>query len=354
MLTNYGARRGIIDIEIVEARDLKSCKMLRSMDPYCKVTINGVTKESGVHENGHKNPTWNERLQSMMVGNVDANEITVELWDKDSFSSDDLIASGTIRAADVANACEDNELSGVLTIALEPRGELRIRGKFTLDEANANAEARDAEAHNYGRRRGIIDLHVVEGRDLKNCNWVRSMDPYVRVTINGVAMESGVHDNGHKNPTWNEQLGSMMVGNIDGDAIAVELYDKDTLSEDDLIATGAIQASAVANAAAGKADLTSDELTIELEPKGTLRLKGRFVLDTATAKEGVEEGLAAITATATAPAPVAAPAACAFAVDVDGDGRADYIVPAGTHAPKQPIAIDVNGDGVADYVVAAP
>merc|ERR1719453_1704799 len=142
MPTNYGARRGIIDIQLVEARDLKSCKMLRSMDPYCKVTINGVTKESGVHENGHKNPTWNERLQSMMVGNVDANEITVELWDKDSFSSDDLIA----------------------------RGAIRIRGKFTLDEANANAEARDAEAHNYGRRRGILDLLVVEARELKSCN----------------------------------------------------------------------------------------------------------------------------------------------------------------------------------------
>merc|ERR1711998_263668 len=83
------------------------------------------------------------------------------------------------------------------------------------------------------------------------------------------------------------------------------------------------------------------------EPEGRLRLRGRFTLDSATAKEEP----AAVPAAAPAHDPVAP--SSAFGIDVNGDGVADYVVPACASAPG-PVAIDVNGDGVADYVATAP
>merc|ERR1719387_2466085 len=246
---NYGQRRGITDILILEARDLKSCNFIRSMDPYARVTINDVSKNSHVHDNGHKNPSWNEELPAFMVANVDADIVTIELWDKDSMSKDDLIATGEVPMCDLANLSADNINTGVLSVPLEPKGEIRVMCKFNLDEACAGTEARDAASHNYGMRRGITDILIIEARDLKSCNFIRSMDPYARVTINDVSKNSRVHDNGHKNPSWNEELPAFMVANVDADTVTIELWDKDSMSKDDLIATGEVPMCDLANAA---------------------------------------------------------------------------------------------------------
>lgn len=40
---------------------------------------------------------------------------------------------------------------------------------------------RGATASMYGRRRGILDLRIVEARELKSTKWMEKMDPYVKV-----------------------------------------------------------------------------------------------------------------------------------------------------------------------------
>merc|ERR1719326_2613211 len=217
------------------------------MDPYCKVTLDGVSHETKTHENGHKNPSWEEQLPALMVGNVDSDVITVELWDRDSMSSDDLIARASVRVSRLANAASNNELCDQIVVPLEPSGELRLRCRFNLDDAAAEVEVRDQDLLNYGMRRGIIELRVREARDLKSCKMMRSMDPYCKVTLDGVSHETKTHENGHKNPSWEEQLPALMVGNVDGDVITVELWDRDSMSSDDLIARASVRVSQLAN-----------------------------------------------------------------------------------------------------------
>jgi len=120
------------------------------MDPYARVTINDVSKNSRVHDNGHKNPSWNEELPAFMVANVDADTVTIELWDKDSMSKDDLIATGEVPMCDLANAARNNEFSEGVSIPLEPKGEIRVKCRFSLDTAQAKEEE-DALARQVGQ-----------------------------------------------------------------------------------------------------------------------------------------------------------------------------------------------------------
>merc|ERR1719238_628746 len=272
---------------------------------------------------------------------------------------------------DLANLSADNTNTGVLSVPLEPKGEIRVMCKFNLDEACAGTEARDAASHNYGMRRGITDILIIEARDLKSCNFIRSMDPYARVTINDVSKNSRVHDNGHKNPSWNEELPAFMVANVDADTVTIELWDKDSMSKDDLIATGEVPMCDLANAA--RNNEFSEGVSIPLEPKGEIRVKCRFSLDTAQAKEE-EDALARQVGQMAVhtqqhqqhqqhqqqPPPQAhaqplQQQSRLVGIDLDGDGVADVAinapVPTGSGQQKL-VGVDLDGDGVADVAVA--
>merc|ERR1712216_72806 len=132
---------GVLSVPLEPQGEIRvTCKFIRSMDPYARVTINETSKDSGVNDNGHKNPTWNEELPAFMVANVDADVVTIELWDKDSMSSDDLIAKGEVPMCDLANASENNEFGAEVSIPLEPQGEIRVTCKFNLDMAEAKED----------------------------------------------------------------------------------------------------------------------------------------------------------------------------------------------------------------------
>ena len=66
----------------------KNLDFLVRMDPYCLITCGGHTVRTQVAKNGGKEPVWNETFE-IMVSPMDT--LVVEVWDKDTFTSDDLV-----------------------------------------------------------------------------------------------------------------------------------------------------------------------------------------------------------------------------------------------------------------------
>jgi Ca2+-dependent lipid-binding protein len=60
------------------------------MDPYVKIKCGSTILQSEVHENGGKNPHWNQALKF----NISTEDIVhIEVWDKDVIKHDDLVLS---------------------------------------------------------------------------------------------------------------------------------------------------------------------------------------------------------------------------------------------------------------------
>jgi len=63
------------------------------------------------------------------------------------------------------------------------------------------------------------------------------MDPYVKVILGNEYKETSVAKNQHLNPTWDSELSFRLNNN---DVIYFEVYNKETLTKDDLIGSGSL------------------------------------------------------------------------------------------------------------------
>jgi hypothetical protein len=77
---------------------------------------------------------------------------------------------------------------------------------------------------------GVLEVLVVEGKGLKSVSALSKQDPYVKLMMDVEQVRSKVHNNGGKNPTWNQTL---CLNVIPGQTILkVECWDSDLVSDD--------------------------------------------------------------------------------------------------------------------------
>ncbi|KAF4675271.1 Serine/threonine-protein phosphatase 2B catalytic subunit alpha [Perkinsus olseni] len=97
-LMSEGKRK--VKVEIKYARDLYDTEMFGKMDPYVKVRLGrGKKYKTDVKKDVGRNPTFYESVEFKYD---DEPEISFEVWDKDTFSSDDFVGSARVSMASIA------------------------------------------------------------------------------------------------------------------------------------------------------------------------------------------------------------------------------------------------------------
>lgn len=198
---------------------------------------------------------------------------------------------------------------------------------------------------NYGQRRGILDMRVVEARSLREPNYLSTSDPYAKVQIGATVHQTPVCQNGGRKPKWDAKVPPMIVPNIDADILQIELWDKDRSTSDDFIGKCAI------NIGQSLSSLQVTDAWYPVAPRGEIRLRTKFTPDgnhganpapavpAAVAQPQLAQAgklaFQQIVGVAPSMQPMAAAPGQMYAVDVDGDGRPDYIAvaPAAAAAP---------------------
>ena len=108
--------------------DWKNGNNHRKQDPYV-VCIVGQEKHSTDKSKG-TNPTWTETLRF----NAGSDKLEIEVWDKDRFSSDDLVGKATVSLVQMYNHQLPKQNGTirfkVVEVDLEQKGE--IMGKLRL------------------------------------------------------------------------------------------------------------------------------------------------------------------------------------------------------------------------------
>ncbi|KAI5081581.1 hypothetical protein GOP47_0001324 [Adiantum capillus-veneris] len=123
-------KKGTLQVKLVEGRDLVSSDIASKTDPYAVLKCDGQQHKSHVMKNAGANPVWNETFVFETTSN--ANELEVDLFDKDTFSKDDPLGKAKISLDKVflANQVAPTPYQ-VLGKAGQPQGNLVVGLNFT-------------------------------------------------------------------------------------------------------------------------------------------------------------------------------------------------------------------------------
>lgn len=86
----------MLTIKVVNAKLTRDLETFGKQDPYVKITYMGTPYKTRVHENGGKNPVWNQEF-SFRIGSP-SDDILVECKDDDVVGAK-LIGQSTIKAS---------------------------------------------------------------------------------------------------------------------------------------------------------------------------------------------------------------------------------------------------------------
>jgi Ca2+-dependent lipid-binding protein len=90
--------KGTLKVTVVEARKLTDVDLFGKSDPYVKLVLNATKSQSTTIKKSDLNPKYNEEFNFLTEGEK---ELKVEVWDRNTIGSDELIGSEIVPLQDV-------------------------------------------------------------------------------------------------------------------------------------------------------------------------------------------------------------------------------------------------------------
>ncbi|GIL63320.1 hypothetical protein Vafri_17413 [Volvox africanus] len=122
---------GLLTVTVEYAKDLKDKDWFGKQDPYAVLRVGGQTFRTKTHNNGGKNPVWNETFH---INVINDNTIDVTIFDSD-VGKDDIIGTTTVVLAKVREHGQDYQQCPVRTKSGKQHGFVAIRLQFAKNSA---------------------------------------------------------------------------------------------------------------------------------------------------------------------------------------------------------------------------
>ncbi|EFJ43588.1 hypothetical protein VOLCADRAFT_106750 [Volvox carteri f. nagariensis] len=138
---------GILTVTIEYAKDLKDKDWFGKQDPFAVIRVGGQTFRTRTHNNGGKNPVWNETFN---INIVNDNTIDMTIYDSD-LGKDDFIGTATISLVKAREQGHDYQQCPVRTKSGKQHGFVAVRLQFVKNPGGKHpATAPLAAAPPYG------------------------------------------------------------------------------------------------------------------------------------------------------------------------------------------------------------
>lgn len=213
---------GMISVVFMEGRNLKSMELIGKQDPYCKVSIGNFSKRGKTVQKGGRNPYFGEEeLLFWITEDLWVNKMQLSVFDED-IGSDDLIGEAYFSVLHFMETLGPQEH----TISLKNKGQ-------SAGDVLVKIEFFPA---------GNLSIHCLAGKQLRSVDAIGRQDPYVRFTLEGRAtkmiMKTKTDTDGGREPEWENELFHFQV--VDQYNILVEVWDEDSVGNDDLIGAATV------------------------------------------------------------------------------------------------------------------
>lgn len=216
---------GILRYTIHRAKQLDYTKsMVGQLSPYATFVINSrKIKETKIVKRSN-DPIWEEHVE-ILVRDRENCKLGLILKDSRDLQEDPTIGYYQLKLNDMLDATAKGQdwfpLSGVKT------GKVQIRAQWKPVALKGDLGSGDG---GYIRPIGVIRLHLIRAKDLRNVEKIGKSDPYCRVLLSGVEKAKTVTFDENLNPEWDEILYIPVHSNRE--KVTLEVMDSENIGKD--------------------------------------------------------------------------------------------------------------------------
>ncbi|KAL6646514.1 hypothetical protein ACP70R_018122 [Stipagrostis hirtigluma subsp. patula] len=229
---------GLLEVKLVEARDLKNKDLVGKSDPFAVLYIRPLREKTKRSKtiNNDLNPIWNEHYE-FVVEDISTQHLTVKIYDDEGLQPSEIIGCARVDLADLQpGKVKDLWLDLVKDLEIQrdtkPRGQVHLEllyYPYDRHEGDSNPFAgqiqltslekvlkTEPNGYDVNQRknvimRGVLSVTVISGEDL----------PPMDI---GVVTDT-------LNPIWNQTF-DFVVEDALHDLLMVEVWDHDTFGKD--------------------------------------------------------------------------------------------------------------------------
>lgn len=216
----------LIRVRVIQGRNLPSTDVNGSTDPYVVVHIGARKPMRTPAIKRDKNPVWNTDLEVLERGlRASVDSIRFELFDKDTFTRDDLVGSAEI---DIKR-CWDN-VTPAMWISLKNKKGKPIKGQVQVQlQCMRKGEPKTMRDFTH-----VLAVTIQKGVELHDMDWIGRADPFVEFSLGAQSFRTKEVQNS-TNPEWNETAYLFVDSQKESDyQMKFTVVDVDVLQDEDI------------------------------------------------------------------------------------------------------------------------
>lgn len=256
---------GILEVKLVQAKDLTNKDMIGKSDPYAVLYIRPLRDRMQKSKtiNNDLNPIWNAHFE-FVVEDASTQHLVVKIYDDEGLQAAELLGCAQVMLRDLQpGKVKDVWLNLVKDLELQRdtkyRGQVHLellycpfglengfvnpfadQNSMTSLEKVLKTETNGTEAADTGRTtrksdviiRGVLSVTVISADDLPAMDVMGKSDPYVVLTLKKTEAKNKTRVvNESLNPVWNQTF-DFVVEDALHDMLILEVWDHDTFGKD--------------------------------------------------------------------------------------------------------------------------
>ncbi|TVU42452.1 hypothetical protein EJB05_08857, partial [Eragrostis curvula] len=250
---------GVLEVKLVEARDLKNKDLVGKSDPFAVLYIRPLREKTKKSKtiNNDLNPIWNEHYE-FEVEDISTQHLTVKVYDDEGLQASEIIGCARVSLTDLQpGKVKDLWLDLVKDLEVQrdkkPRGQVHVEllyYPYAKHEGVSNPFANQVqltslekvlktESNGYDVKqrknvimRGVLSVTVISAEDLPPMDIGGKADPFVVLYLKkGETKKKTRVVTDTLNPIWNQTF-DFVVEDALHDLLMVEVWDHDTFGKD--------------------------------------------------------------------------------------------------------------------------
>ncbi|KAF3932776.1 Tricalbin-1 [Dactylella cylindrospora] len=215
---------GILRYTIHRAKELDSSKsMIGNLSPYAAFVINGQKVKYTKTVKRSNDPIWEEHAEIIIKDRANC-KLGLIVKDSRDLADDPTIGYYQLRLNDMIDANAKGQdwfpLSGVKT------GKVQVSAKWKPVALKGDLGA----SGGYIKPIGVLRIHCIRAKDLRNVEKLGKSDPYVRILLSGIEKAKTVTFEDDLNPEWDEILYVPVHSNRE--KVTLEVMDSESIGND--------------------------------------------------------------------------------------------------------------------------
>ncbi|KAH8815077.1 C2 domain-containing protein [Xylogone sp. PMI_703] len=216
---------GIARLTVEQAKDLDGTKsLIGQLNPYAVLLLNNKEIHATRKLKRTNNPIWDNGSKEILITDRKKAKFGVVIKDDRDLSTDPILGTYQLKLDDMLQLMDKGQEWYNLAGAKTGRVKLMLQWKPVALTGIGSGTG------GYVTPIGVMRLHFINARDLRNLETLGKSDPYVRVLLSGVEKGRTVTFQSNLNPDWDEVI-YVPVHNT-RERLILEVMDQETMNSD--------------------------------------------------------------------------------------------------------------------------